>query len=227
MRLVLIVFILFASSAFADELPPRISVTGEGQVAATPDMAELTIGVTHEARRADVALGAVADGVAGLFSVLDAAGIDPKDRRTASVSLQPRWDRASSTAAPRITGYVASNRVTIRVRDLDMLGGLITDTVGDGANMLSGLAFVVADPAPLEREARRLAVLEAMEKAALYADTAGVALGDVIAIADAGAVVPGAGPMMAEMALRSDAMPVAEGEVTISASVSMIYAIGN
>lgn len=227
MRKWLFVLSVLAAPAWAEEPTPRISVTGEGSVAATPDMAQLSVGVTREARRADVALDGVAAGVAALFEILDAAGIEARDRRTAGLSLQPRWDRSSTGSAPRIVGYVASNTVSVRVRDLEVLGGLISDTVGDGANMLSGLSFVVADPEPLEAEARRLAVLAAMAKAELYAETAGVTLGPLMSISDAGGFSPSPGPMMAEMAMRSDAMPVAAGEVEIRASVSMIYQIGD
>lgn len=227
MRYLLVLCLIVAGAAQADDTPREIVVTAEGRVAAAPNMAELTISVTRDARRADVALDGVAEGVAGLFGVLDAAGIEARDRRTSGLSLQPRWDRNSGSSAPRIVGYVASNRVTVRVRDLDQLGGLITDTVGDGANALSGLTFVVADPAPLEREARRRAVVAAMDKAALYAETAEVTLGALKTIRDGTSLTPSPGPMMAEMALRSDAMPIAEGEVEIRATVTMIYAIGD
>lgn len=226
MRLVLTLALMFATPVLAEEPQRQIAVSGEASVAAAPDMAELTVGITREARRPDVALEGVAEGIGAVFVVLDQAGIDARDRRTSGLSLQPRWERNSNGSAPKIAGYVASNRVTIRVRDLDALGGLITDTVGDGANTLSGLNFVVADPAPLEAEARRLAVISAMEKAKLYAETAGVELGPLMSINDTGSFAPGPGPVMAEMALRSDAMPIAEGEVEIRASVSMIYAIG-
>ena len=226
MRLAILLFFALSLPAFADEPVPMITVSGEGRIAATPDMAELTIGVAREARRPDDALDGVAEGAAAVLALLDEAGIAPADRRTSALSLQPRWDHSSSGAPPRIAGYVATNQITVRVRDLSRLGALISGSVGDGANRLSALNFVVADPAPLEREARRLAVLDAMEKAALYADTAGVTLGDLMSVSDGGMAAPGPGPVMAEMAMRSDAMPVAEGEVEVRATVTMVYAIG-
>lgn len=225
MRLALILLISMALPALAQDESRIISVVGDASVAAVPDMAELTIGVTRDERRPDAAMDGVADAAAEVFALLDAAGIAPEDRRTSGLSLQPRWERNSNGSSARIAGYVASTRITVRVRDLQALGPLITDTVGDGANTLSGLNFVVADPAPLEAEARRLAILNGMEKAKLFADTAQVELGELVSILDVGAMAQPGGPMMAEMALRSDAMPIAEGEVTISASVSIRYAI--
>lgn len=227
-HLLLVTLALPVLPALAQEQARTISVSGEGVVVAVPDMAELTIGVTREARRADDALGGVAEGVEAVFAVLDAAGIEQRDRRTSGLSLQPRWYRdGSDSQPPRIVGYTASNAVTVRVRDLAALGGVIAETVGEGANTMSGLRFVLADPAPLETEARRLAVLEAKGKAELYAETAGVALGPLLTISDGGVFRPTSGPMMSEMAMRSaDAMPVAEGETEVRATVSMVYEIG-
>lgn len=226
-RIIFAIVLLLAGAASADDAPVRtISVSGEGVVTATPDMAALTIGVSREARLPGEALAGVAEGVAAVFATLDAAGIEPRDRQTTGLSLQPRWEQAQGQTRPRIAGYVASNQVTVRVRDLEALGALITDTVGEGANNLSGLAFVLADPAPLEAEARRLAVREAKAKAELYAEAAGVDLGALVTIADGGSFMPRQAPMMADMAMRSEAMPVAEGELEVRASVSMVYAIG-
>ncbi|MDJ1008026.1 MAG: SIMPL domain-containing protein [Paracoccaceae bacterium] len=227
-RIIFTFVFMLALPAAAEEQLRTITVAGEGVVTATPDMAELTIGVSREARRPDEALGGVADGVAAVFAVLDAAGIEPRDRRTSGLSLQPRWERHSGQSQPaRIVGYTASNRVTVRVRDLAVLGGLIVDTVGEGANTLGGLRFVLADPAPLEAEARRLAVFEAKSKAALYAESAEVELGPLLTLNDGGVFRPQPGPVMAEMAMRSaDAMPVAEGELEVRAAVSMVYLIG-
>jgi len=227
-RIISILLVLFALPAFAEERLRSISVSGEGVVVATPDMAELTIGVTREARLADEALAEVAAGVSAVFAVLDAAGIEPRDRRTTGLSLRPRWQSdGDNSRPPRTVGYVASNNVTVRVRDLEALGGIISETVNGGANTMSGLQFVIADPAPLEKEARRRAVLDAKGKAELYAETAGVPLGPLVTVSDGGVFRPQPERMMAEMSMRAaDAMPVAEGETEVRATVSMVYEIG-
>ncbi|MEM9708544.1 MAG: SIMPL domain-containing protein [Pseudomonadota bacterium] len=226
MRWLILAFLFAAGPLGAEDRERVINVSGEGIVTATPDMAELTIGVTRRNRRPDAAMAAVAEGVASVFGALDEAGIEARDRRTASVSLRPEFER-TNTGSPRITGYQASNQITVRVRDLSLLGGLMTATVGDGANGLSGLQFVLSDPAPLREEARRLAVADAMGKAALFADAAGVSLGPLLTLSDDGGFVPQSGPVFAESDFaRSTSMPVAEGELDVRANVSMVYAIG-
>mgnify|MGYP005993124867 CR=1 FL=1 len=117
--------------------------------------------------------------------------------------------------------------LTIRVRDLSSLSAVLGAVLSDGANNLSGLTWGIQDTQTLEDEARRRAVKDAMAKAALYADAAGVELGDVMSIRDTAdpIVRPSLGraaPMMAEMA--SD-VPVAAGEIEASANVTMVFEI--
>jgi uncharacterized protein YggE len=206
---------------------PTISVTGEGRAEAVPDMASIRIGITAQAATAAEALAQSSAAVSDTLDRLDAAGIEARDRQTTGLSLQPDWDYGrEGNTPPRIIGYTAQNGVTVRVRDLAMLGGLLDAVVSGGANRLDGLSFTVADPAPLLDEARRRAVADARRRATLYAEAAGVTLGAVLAISD-GPGASAAMPMLrSEMAMMSDAaVPIAEGEVELSARVQIVYAI--
>lgn len=214
-----------AGATMAEDAPRQISVTGEGQVETAPDMALITLGVTHEAPEARAAMRATSEAVAQVLRDLAAQGIASRDLQTRQLSLTPVWsNRGSSTgAAPRITGFEASNTVLVRVRDLAALGGILDKVIESGANDFNGLQFSVQEPDPLMDEARRRAVADAMARARLLAEAAGVRLGPVLTISDHG----GGRPMpMAEMAMRDGGgVPVAAGEVTLSASVSMVFAI--
>lgn len=206
---------------------PTIAVTGEGRAEATPDMAHITIGITAQADTAAEALAQTSAAVRDTLARLDAAGIAPRDRQTTGLSLQPVWDYGRNTnAPPRITGFTAQNGVAVRARDLSALGGLLDAVVSGGANRLDGLRFTVAEPQPLMDEARRRAVADARRRAELYAEAAGVTLGAVLSISEGG----GGGPIMplmrSDMAMASEsAVPIAEGEVELSARVEMIFAI--
>lgn len=206
---------------------PTIAVSGEGRAEAIPDMAHITIGITAQAETAAEALAQASASVRDTLDRLDAAGIAPRDRQTTGLSLQPVWDYGRNTnAPPRITGFTAQNGVAVRLRDLSLLGGLLDAVVSGGANRLDGLRFAVAEPQPLLDEARRRAVADARRRAELYAGAAGVTLGQVLSISEGG----GGGPIMplmrAEMSMASDsAVPIAKGEVELSARVEMIFAI--
>lgn len=203
-----------------------ITTTGRGAVDAVPDMASLSIGVTHQAPEADAALARTSQAVQEVIDRLAALGIEPRDMQTRGLSLQPLWSRPQNNGAPSrtITGFVASNSLTIRARDLSTLGALLDAVVSDGANTFNGLQFSLQDPEAALAEARRAAVADAMARAHQLADAAGVNLGPIQSISETGATPR---PVMMEMAaarVASD-VPVAPGEVSFSAQVTMVFTI--
>jgi hypothetical protein len=109
------------------------------------------------------------------------------------------------------------------VHGVDKVGAVLDALVGAGANELGGISFGIAEPAPLLDDARRKAIADARRKAELFAREAGVALGRVLEIDESGGgPVPVAyGRMMAEAV----AAPVAPGQLDLSASVTVTFAI--
>ena len=222
----LVVALLLAAVglARADEQPGQITVTGTGVVETVPDMAVITLGVTQEAKEARAALSATSEAVGRVLDRLTELGIEARDMQTSDLSLGPVWSHRNDGGENRITGYEASNRLTVRVRALDSLGGVLDAVLEDGANRFSGLQFGMQDPVPLEDDARRAAVADALRKARLYAEAAGVPLGDVLSISENGVSAPMMGDMM--FAARAESVPVAAGEAAISASVSVVFSLG-
>ncbi|KNG93985.1 SIMPL domain-containing protein [Pseudaestuariivita atlantica] len=202
-----------------------LTVSGEGQVAAAPDMAVIRLSVAEEDVSAKVAMREVAAAAAQVLARLDAFDIADKDRQTSQLTLDPIWEgRGSSLKAPRVARYAARTEVVVRVRDLDVLGQLLDAVLEDGANGFGGLQFSVADPQPLEDAARKAAVADAMRTAKLLAEAAGVTLGPVMNMSLNGGGRPS--PVMARMEMASDAgIPVAAGEVGYSATVTMVFDI--
>lgn len=215
----------FALSARAETVPltaiPQISVTGEGEVAAAPDLATITLGVTTEARTAAEALAANSAALAAVVANLKAAGIEPRDIQTTGLSLNPVWS-GYSDRPQRIEKFQAVNGVTVRVRDIARTGAVLDAAVKDGANTLNGLSFGMADPRPLLDEARARAVADARRRAELLAAAAGVTLGRVLTIGEAGGYAPPA-PMYRSDAMVAAAPPVEGGEVTIRAQVTVVW----
>lgn len=224
---VLATALMLGLPALAETVPATISVTGEGKVEIAPDMATLNLGVTTEADSAAAALKANSDGIAGALSRLKAAGIEDRDIQTSGLTLNPRYDYSSDGSDPKITGYIAANMVTVRVRDLGVLGQTLDAVVTDGANTLGALGFGLQNPDDTMDEARRRAVVDAARKAALYAEAAGVKLGRVVSVSDQGNYGGPQPMMMAEARFAKDAgsVPVASGELTIGATVSVVYEI--
>ena len=208
----------------ASERPARIVVTGEGRVASAPDMARLRLGARAEAEEAARALDAASAAAGALIEALRAAGVADADIRTSELSLDQRYDYGRDEAEQEVTGYVASNVVTVRVRDLDALGSVIDAAAEAGANRIDGLSFALSDPDAATEEARRRAVADARAAAETLAEAAGVALGPVLRLEETGG---GGGPVAPAPVMRAEAasVPIAQGEVETIAGVRMVFAL--
>ena len=211
------------TNALAEDTPREIVVTGEGSVAAAPDMAVISLGVTNEARLAGEAMERTSRSMADVLATLEKAGIALGDIQTSSVSLSPRWDHSQRDTAPRVIGYVASNALRVRVRDLDLLGGVLDSVIGSGANQMNGLSFALSDPRPVEDQARAAAVGDARQKAVVLAEAAGITLGPIRRISEGS--FGGGGPVMMQEARMGAAVPIAAGEVETRVSVTVVFDI--
>ncbi|WP_116131458.1 SIMPL domain-containing protein [Tropicimonas sp. IMCC34043] len=217
-----------AQDGVAQQDPGRLTVTAEGRVEVAPDMAVVTLGVVAEDPDAEVAIARMTEGMEGVMSVVEAAGIAPRDVQTSSLTLSPRWSerRDDDATPPKIESFVASMQVTLRQRDLDGLGALLDQVVKGGANSFRGLSFDLQEPQEAEDAARLAAVAEARRRAELYAGAAGVRLGPILTIDEIG----GSSPMMfksdmAEFRGAAASIPVASGELSISSTVAITWSL--
>ena len=200
----------------------QLTVTGEGRVEATPDMATLSLGVTTAAATATEAVNANSAQLTAVLEQLRAEGIEERDLQTSGLSLSANWQQPDGGATPRITGYLAMNQLTVRVRALETLGGVLDRTIQDGANTFNGLTFGLADPDPAMNEARKRAVADALARAKLLSEAAGVKLGRVLSISEGGGM-GGPVPMFRMAADSASPVPVAAGEISTQASVTMVF----
>src|SRR5213596_2103576 len=140
---------LLAGPALAQTAPPAmISVTGEATVSVPPDLAQIDAGVTTEAKTAREASDANNAAMGKVLLALKAAGIDEKDYQTSRLSLQPQYAPNRSGPSP-VVGYRASNRVTVRIREVTKVAGIIDVLVGAGANDIGGINFLVSQASKL------------------------------------------------------------------------------
>jgi uncharacterized protein len=217
---------LVSTSALAQtssDFPPAISVTGEASISVPPDLAFVDGGVASDAKTAREASDANNVAMGKVMVALKAANIDARDIQTSRLSLQPQYAPSRSGPSP-IVGYRASNRVTVRIHDVTKVANVIDTLVSAGANDIGNVSFEVSQASKLLDDAREKAVADARRKAEIYAKAAGVTLGAPLSIAEGGAPQP---MFRAKMAapMAAAPTPIAQGEETLSVSVSVTWAI--
>ncbi len=202
-----------------------ISVTGRGEASGAPDMAVISLGVQTEGEDAAGTLAANNEKQAAVLAALKEAGVEARDLQTSGLSLSQRMSYPDGQA-PQLVGYSASNMVTVRVRDLDALGDLLDKAITAGATNLANLEFQREDDAALMDDARQAAVTDAIHRATLYAEAAGVKLGPVLSISETPAQIPPRPvPMMARMAAETQAVPVEAGELGLTVEITVEFAL--
>jgi uncharacterized protein YggE len=212
------------SGALGQTTPRTITMSGQGEVRAAPDMVTLSAGVTSEAPTAATALAANSARMQSVFAALKKLGLADKDMQTSNFSVSPQMSSGANNQAPHITGYQASNQVRARLDDVGKLGAALDALVAAGANQMDGIDFGIKDDVSLTAEARAGAVAEARAKAETYAKAAGVSLGPILSISENGNQGPRP-EFMAARAFAGKAVPVAAGEESVTAGVSIVWEI--
>lgn len=206
---------------------PVLTAFGDGSASAAPNIAVVSLGVVSEALNAKDALTANATDMTEVVKAITDAGIETKDITTSGLSVQPVYSDPSKdpSGQSKITGYQVSNQLTVRIRDLAASGPLLDKVVSAGANRVNGISFEIDKPDALRDTAIQAAIAEAKRKAELMAAAAGVKLG---AIQSVNANEGGGQPIFRAMAMKdaAPAMPVLGGTQEITATATIVYAIG-
>ena len=218
----LALFAAFAAPALAAD-PRTISMTGHGEIRSTPDMAQVTAGVTTTAPTAAQALSANSARMKGVFAALEKLGVPQKNIQTSNFVVSPQYSNGDNNTARRLTGYQVNNDVTARLEDVGKLGGTLDALVAAGANQINGISFSIQNDAPLLEKARAQAIADARLRAETYAKAAGVTLGPILSISEGGGETPPR-PMYRMAAMAADTQ-IAPGEQSVTANVSVAWEI--
>jgi uncharacterized protein YggE len=143
-----------------------------------PDEASMTVGTQAKAPTATAAVAANKVKTERLLATIRSSGIRERDIQTQGIQLQPdyRWDpEPGGRGRQTLIGYVASNSVQIKTRNLDALTSLLDALTQAGADSVYGPNFGISDPAPLRREARIRAMARGVAEATEYARNNGYA----------------------------------------------------
>ena len=200
-------------------LPPHsIIVTGNGAVVTVPDRAQLSFGVSSNAKTASAVLRANAAEMTSVIAALKAQGIAAADIQTELVSLSARYTQNGDA----VVGYAATNSVAVTLRRLDKAGGAIDAAVEAGANQVSGPNLVRSDQSALSRRALRVAIANARAKAQAIAGASGLHLRRITDVSEQGGPTP-----LAETAkgVAAPSTPIEPGTQLVEATITVTFSV--
>lgn len=217
----------------AQTLPPApltegtlLEVSATGRVVRTPDIATVRAGVVTQDATAAAALTENARRMAQVVRALKSAGVAERDITTSNVSLSPQY-RYAENQPPAITGYQASNTVSVRFRDVARSGAVLDALVRSGANQIDGPAMSLAQPDAALDAARADAVKRARARAHLYAAAAGLRVERIVSIdengEDAGGSPQPPMPYAARAMAKDVATTVMPGETDVTVTIAVRF----
>jgi uncharacterized protein len=195
-----------------------IVVTGQGSVRTVPDRAQVSLGVSTDAKTASAALRANNADIAKVIAAVKAQGIAAADIQTEQVSLSLRY----SQTGDEVVGYTATNSISVIVRSLAKVGPVIDAGVEAGANQVSGPDLVLSDQNALYRQAIRVAIGNARAKARAIASASGLTLRRIINVTESGGPVPV--PIDAKAAVPATGPPIEPGSTLVQATLTVTFA---
>ncbi|MDE2079132.1 MAG: SIMPL domain-containing protein [Patescibacteria group bacterium] len=225
-----------------------ITVSGEGKASAAPDIATVSFTVSQDAATVSAAQDAAAKKENAALAALKPFSIADKDIQTSSYNVYPKYSSPApcvyNTLAPsagvssgvampvcpptesKIIGYTASETVTIKIRNLDNVGKIVTALGGAGISNLSGPDFSIENPDLVQAAARDQAIANAKTKAEELANALGVRIIRVTNYSEGGGGYPV--PMMYSKAAglgggaetAAPSVPTGENQVTVDVSIT-------
>jgi len=203
----------------------RLDVVATGEVNRVPDIALISAGVVTRAATATMALSQNAQQMARVVAALRRAGVAERDIQTSSINLNPEY-RYVENQTPVLTGYQASNQVSVRFRNIAESGAILDALVAQGANQINGPSLTIDKPETALDEARRDAIAKARARAELYAQATGKRVGRMLSISEGGGgprpyEIMQTGRMMAQAA--SADTKIEPGEQTLSVTINVSY----
>ncbi len=181
-------YLTLKQASYSVNGPVTVSVSGEGEVTAKPDIGNFSFSVNTEATDATIAQSENAEVVNEIVAYLEENGVAEGDIDTGNYNLNPTYSyekvvcnefRCPPTERVQ-DGYAVYQSINVKVRDLDKVGMLIAGVGERGATNISRPSFSIDDPASLESDAKAAAIKDAREKAERLAESLGMRLGKIM-----------------------------------------------
>lgn len=204
---------------------PVVELTITETVTADPDLATVGAGVTTIAQTAVDAMQQNNNQMALVVERLEQLGVDEDDIQTTGINLNAEFDWDEATRQQRFRGYRASNRVTVKLRDIARTGRALDALVQAGANDISGISWSIEDPDPAREQAREAAYRKARERALGYARLSGYS---DLRLLEVNETVSQGRPMQYDIvataaSVRNESMPIRPGQVETGVTVTVKY----
>lgn len=210
----------------------RFSVSGSGIVYAKADIANINVGLKTGVKKTAVeATKESTNKMNSIIAELKKLKIEEKDIKTSDYSLTPVYNWTNDKGQ-ELSGYEVTQTLSLKIRDLSIIGSVIAKTTEQGANQIGNVSFTIDDEFALKNEARELAIRKAKEKAQMIAAQAGMKLGNVKSVVETPEQV--AYPMYsnakmelgmggASDALASPAIQTGQNEIRID--ITLVYEV--
>ncbi len=212
--------------------PPTLSVRGEARLEVEPDQVSVSLGVMSQAKTAKKALAENSKAIKAVIDALYGVGLKKKDVSTRRFNVQPVWSsrprNADSLWRAKIIAYRVNNSVQVTTTQLPLVGDVINAATTAGANQVQSVNFGLENP----RQFRSQAIAKAVKNARADADVAAEASGSsikgvkTIHLDQAVASIEQAESfkvMRSAVAEAAPAPPINAGDITVRASVSIVY----
>jgi uncharacterized protein len=202
----------------------RLDISATGEVTRVPDVAVISAGVVSRSPTATGALQDAAGRMQRVLAALKRAGVEDRDVQTSNISLNPEY-RYVENQPPQLTGYTASNQLTIRFRDIRNSGKILDALVSQGANQINGPSLTIDKPEAALDEARARAVAAGRARVELYARSLGMRIVRVVSVSESGGYAPPPPMPMyarAEIAQAADTK-IVPGEQKLQVTLAMTF----
>jgi hypothetical protein len=244
MRLMLAVavaFVVFASQAMAQVLPPKpydpavARVAGRAELYLAPDQARVSVGFYNPGRTPQEASDAVARRARALEQALQSLDRTKVALERTDIGVRPVMQPGGDRRPDRVRGYEANASMTVLVRDLDLLSRVVEAGVNAQPDTFNDVAFSIADTNAARRKAREAAIKDAVDKARVYVEGAGFRLGRLLEVQEGGsnmiaqsgnrAMMRAAPTLMSEDGAAATPPPIAAEPQLYTAEVSVVFEI--
>lgn len=212
---------------------PKLAVRGEAELEKPADQLRISIGVVTEGRDATEVLDENAQRMSEVVKAVQRVGLEDGEYETGRFRVMPKYSRRprqpDENWTPQITGYQVTNTIDVKTKKLDLAAEIIEAANKAGANSIDSIAFDLADRRQYRAEAIAEATRNAIADANVLAEAASLRLVRIMSISLDSAQPQPPSPMskrvMMAGAVAEAVTPIEPGDVTIRASVNIVYEI--